>query len=89
MTEESSRRNLDPGFLNSLEILDSAEAAAYLRISTSTLAKRRIYGGGPAFIQQSARKVLYRRADLDAWLSSRARNRSTPSQRETENRPPR
>ena len=66
-------RNLDPLFLKTLDILDAAEAAAYLRSSTSTLAKLRCYGGGPQFIRQSARKVVYRRADLDAWLNKRSR----------------
>lgn len=65
--------NLDPLFLKKLEILDAVEAAAYLRSSTSTLAKLRCYGGGPQFIRQSARKVLYRRADLEVWLSERSR----------------
>ncbi|MDD7973202.1 helix-turn-helix domain-containing protein [Roseinatronobacter alkalisoli] len=63
-------RNLDPDYVKNLEILDSSEAAAYLRTSTSTLAKLRCYSDdGPRFIRQSARKVLYRRADLDAWLN--------------------
>lgn len=66
-------RNLDPDYVKNLEILDSSEAAAYLRTSTSTLAKLRCYSDdGPAFIRQSARKVLYRRADLDAWLNRKA-----------------
>ncbi|NKB83343.1 helix-turn-helix transcriptional regulator [Brucella grignonensis] len=66
-----NKRNLDPQFLATLTVLDSAEAAAYLRTSTSTLAKYRMYGGGPIHIKQSTRKTLYRKADLDAWLSSR------------------
>jgi hypothetical protein len=67
-----NKRNLDPKFLASLDVMDAAEAAAYLRISTSTLAKFRMYGGGPIHIKQSTRKTLYRKTDLDAWLSSRA-----------------
>lgn len=69
-------RNLDPQFVKNLDILDAAETAAYLRSSTSTLAKLRCYGGGPHFIRQSARKVLYRRTDLDAWLAERSRTRT-------------
>ena len=66
-------RNLDPEFVRNLEVLDSAEAAAYLRTSTSTLAKMRCYSDdGPRFIRQSARKVLYRKTDLDAWLNRKA-----------------
>lgn len=70
---ERKPRDLDPDFLKRLDILDAAEAAAYLRTSTSTLAKYRMTGRGPEFIRQSARKTLYRRADLDAWLDARAR----------------
>jgi len=69
-------RNLDPQFVKTLEILDAAEAAVYLRSSPSTLAKRRCYGGGPRFIRQSARKVVYRRTDLDDWLYERSHSRT-------------
>jgi len=66
-------RNLDPEFLAKLDVLDAQEAAVYLRTSVSTLAKYRMSGKGPAFIRQSPRKTLYRRADLDAWLAGRVR----------------
>lgn len=66
-------RDLDPCFLKKLDILDAQEAAAYLRLSYSTLAKMRMTADGPQFIRQSARKVLYRRTALDAWLDARAR----------------
>lgn len=65
-------RNLDPSFVRTLEIMDTEEAAVYLRSTASTLSKLRHYGGGPIYIKQSARRVLYRRADLDAWLAERA-----------------
>jgi hypothetical protein len=51
------------------------EAAAYLKSSTSTLAKRRLYGGGPAFCR-IGRAVRYRRADLDVFMA-RSRVQST------------
>lgn len=47
------------------------EAAAYLRMGASTLAKLRRYGGGPRFAKLGRRLVLYAVADLDAWLSDR------------------
>lgn len=50
--------------------LTPPEAAEYLGISASTLAKLRVYGGGPAFLKLG-RKVLYERADLDSWLAER------------------
>jgi hypothetical protein len=74
------KRNLDPEFLAKLDVMDASEAAVYLRTSPSTLAKYRMSGKGPMFVRQSARKVLYRRSDLDAWLTSRTR-RCTMSQK--------
>lgn len=65
-------RNLDPAFVRTLDVLDTEEAAVYLRSTASTLSKLRHFGGGPTFIRQSARRVLYRRTDLDIWLAERA-----------------
>jgi hypothetical protein len=44
------------------------EAAAYLRSSPSTLAKRRVYGNGPLW-SSIGTAIRYRRADLDAWMA--------------------
>jgi excisionase family DNA binding protein len=44
------------------------EAAEFLRTSTSTLAKRRVYGGGPVF-HRIGRAIRYRRADLDEFMA--------------------
>lgn len=49
----------------------SPEAAAYLRMAESTLAKLRCYGGGPRFAKVGPRLVLYDVADLDAYLADR------------------
>ncbi len=54
--------------------LRAPEAARYLRIAVSTLAKLRCYGGGPRFAKAGPRLVIYDRADLDAWLASRLCN---------------
>ena len=55
----------------------TVEAAAdYIGLSTSTLNKLRVFGGGPVFLKLG-RRVAYDVADLDAWLASR-RRRSTP-----------
>jgi excisionase family DNA binding protein len=51
------------------------EAAEYLRSSPSTLAKLRVYGGGPHF-SRMGRAIRYRRSDLDAYMTAR-RVRST------------
>lgn len=55
--------------------LRPSEAAAYLNSSTSTLAKLRVYGGGPIFYR-IGRAVRYRTTDLDEFMA-RSRVRST------------
>jgi excisionase family DNA binding protein len=55
--------------------LTPCEAAEYLRSSPSTLAKLRVYGGGPYFCR-IGKAIRYRRSDLDAFMSAR-RVRST------------
>jgi hypothetical protein len=47
------------------------EAARYLKVAESTLAKLRCNGGGPRFAKAGPRLVIYDRADLDAWLANR------------------
>ncbi len=51
--------------------LTAQEAGDYLRLSKSSLAKLRLYGGGPRFIRVSGRKITYRQSDLDAWVAAR------------------
>ena len=46
-----------------------AEAAAYTRVSESTLNKLRVYGGGPKFTKRG-RTVFYRRSWCDEWFTS-------------------
>jgi excisionase family DNA binding protein len=48
------------------------EAAELLRVSKSYLDKLRVYGGGPRFLRLGARKIVYRKADLDAWTVERS-----------------
>ena len=52
--------------------LRTSEAALYLRMAESTLAKLRCYGGGPRYSKAGPRLVIYDRADLEAWLKSRS-----------------
>jgi excisionase family DNA binding protein len=61
--------------LHSYNYLTPQEAAEYLRSSPSTLAKLRVYGGGPHFCR-IGKAIRYRRSDLDAFMSAR-RVRST------------
>jgi hypothetical protein len=49
--------------------LDVRETAAYWHLSPGFMAKLRVDGSGPRFIKAGG-KVLYDRADLDAWLHS-------------------
>ncbi len=55
--------------------LNTKQAAAYLGLSTSQLAKWRVYGGGPAY-SKAFKSVRYTREELDAWMAARVR-RST------------
>lgn len=56
-------------------VLKTPDAATYCGSSASTLEKLRLYGGGPPF-SKLGRRVVYRVADLDAWLAANLR-RST------------
>ena len=55
--------------------LNAAEAADYLKVSASMLAKRRLSGDGPRY-SKLGKRVLYEIADLDAWIVDR-KHRST------------
>jgi predicted DNA-binding transcriptional regulator AlpA len=49
------------------------EAAEYLGLSPSTLAKMRLRGDGPPFIKAGPRVVVYDIVDLESWLATRKR----------------
>jgi predicted DNA-binding transcriptional regulator AlpA len=53
------------------KLLRPPEAAPYIGLSVSTLAKQRLRGDGPKFIRLSARAIGYIQADLDAWLADK------------------
>ncbi|MBL9070510.1 MAG: helix-turn-helix domain-containing protein [Sphingopyxis sp.] len=55
-----------------VQYFDTDEAARYLSLGKSTLAKHRCYGTGPTY-QKIGRRVLYRAADLDAWAATKRR----------------
>ena len=59
----------------SRKMLNTSEAAAYCGSSASTLAKLRLYGGGPRFLRLG-RRVVYDVADLDTWLAAHRQNTS-------------
>lgn len=64
------------------DLLTTAEAARFLRLSAPTMERLRLSSDGPVFIKLGPGKrsrVVYRRADLDAWLH--AQRRDSTSQR--------
>ncbi len=61
----------------SVPVLRPNHAAQYCGLSVPTLARMRGEGSGPEFVQISTKALGYRVADLDAWLASRPRFRST------------
>jgi hypothetical protein len=50
------------------------EAAVYLNVAVSTLAKWRLRGCGPTYSKVSRRLVLYDPIDCDKFLAERRRN---------------
>ena len=56
-------------------ILNTREAADYVRLGKPTLERFRVSGEGPIFVKLGG-AVRYRKVDLDTWLESR-RVRST------------
>lgn len=52
--------------------MDTAHAASYTGLTSSTLTKRRVFGDGPRYIKLG-RRVVYDVHDLDEWLNSRKR----------------
>lgn len=48
----------------------AAEAAKYLRVSRSTLAKWRMRGEGPPFHRFGKRLTYYLKEEIDAWLAT-------------------
>jgi predicted DNA-binding transcriptional regulator AlpA len=62
--------------MNSIEmtqILDANAAAVRLGLSTSTLAKLRLTGNGPAY-SKLGRRVVYRVVDIDGWVLAHRHN---------------
>jgi predicted DNA-binding transcriptional regulator AlpA len=55
-----------------VSLLTAKEAAALLRVSTSTMAKWRLRGEGPSYIKLGA-KIAYSDDIVNAWLASRVR----------------
>ncbi len=63
------------------EWLRPKAAAAYVRSSESTLAKKRLKGNGPTYTK-FGRLVLYAKRDLDDFLISRRRLSTSDTEKE-------
>jgi excisionase family DNA binding protein len=64
--------------MDSHTYLTPREAAQYLRTSTSTLAKRRLYNGLPKFCR-IGRAIRYRKLDLDEFMAKTRGRHNTGS----------
>lgn len=58
--------------INAQHVLLPEETAAKLRTTPANLAQMRFRGDGPKFIKRG-RRVLYRQADIDAYLNENTR----------------
>jgi predicted DNA-binding transcriptional regulator AlpA len=54
----------------STKLFNQREAAAILRLSERTLERWRVSGAGPRFAKLG-RRIGYRQAELEAWITSR------------------
>jgi predicted DNA-binding transcriptional regulator AlpA len=61
-------------------LLNAKDAAKELSLSPSTLAKMRIYGGGPKYLKLG-RRVVYAPQDLAAWLDANRKASTSDAKR--------
>ena len=54
-------------------ILNTKQAARYVGLSPSTMAKLRLRGGNTPQFRKLGRRVVYHRDDLDTWLNANRR----------------
>jgi predicted DNA-binding transcriptional regulator AlpA len=59
-------------------LLKPTEAAEFLGLGDSTLAKLRVFGGGPIF-RKLGRSVRYAATDLQHWADERSRRSTSDS----------
>lgn len=58
--------------MEEINYLTTHQAARMLGLSAKTLARYRVSGNGPVF-HRFRRRVLYLRADIEAWAATRRR----------------
>jgi predicted DNA-binding transcriptional regulator AlpA len=70
-------------------LLSQRQAADFLCLSQRTLERWRVTGTGPAYAKLG-RRVAYRQADIEAWITAHVRSStSEPQQQEPNNEHPR
>jgi excisionase family DNA binding protein len=52
------------------EFLSDAQLCAMLRVTPRTTARWRVEGNGLPFVRAGARRVLYKRSDVESWIAS-------------------
>lgn len=70
-------------------LLNTRQAAAYLGLRPSTLARWRTSGGGPAFTPLGSRLIYYQITALDAFIASRVCRSTTEHRAKHPTAPPR
>jgi predicted DNA-binding transcriptional regulator AlpA len=65
-------------------VLRAPEAATYTGLSESTLAKRRLYGLPPTYLNLGGRAVGYAIDELDRWIESCRRESTSQCQTKKE-----
>lgn len=56
-----------------MNLMTINEVASATGLSSSTLAKKRCSGTGPAFHKIGGRQIRYSRDDVESWIASRRR----------------
>jgi predicted DNA-binding transcriptional regulator AlpA len=56
-------------------LLTEKDLSIWLGLSLPSLRRMRSKGTGPRYIQLSARRLTYRKSDVEAWLAARTINR--------------
>lgn len=65
----SSEAVVLPETMSDLELLDTAEVAQILRVTSHTVREWRKKGDGPPWIRLPSGTIRYPRKDLEQWLS--------------------
>jgi hypothetical protein len=58
------------------ELATPAEVATALRTTLASLAQMRYRGDGPKFVRAGRRRVLYRWADVEQWITDSVHSRT-------------